>query len=542
MAKFLQQNLEKIKKFENVRVSIAKALIIATEYYDRFLLLNNLENYSEVQCKDEETAARFLSSKLPESLVYNLRIYLTETTQPIAIRSSSLLEDSKDQPYAGLYDTFMLANNHPDIGVRLEQLCTAIKYVYASVFYESPKAFSRTTQHRTEEEKMGILIQPITGRQHGDYFYPAISGTAQSYNFYPVSHMNADDGIAHISLGLGKIVVEGGQSLRFSPNHPQSLPQFSAVNDILKNAQQYFYAVKMNSESTKLTNDQDSTLIRREIIDAVSEEPVRLLSSTYSPNDHRIRDMFSKNGSPVLTFANILKYDRIPLASLLSELLHIARKGFGCDIELEFAVDLSPDPEGVSDFVLLQARPMTTPYESIGVEIEKEDIERAVCYSTSTLGFGNNMLDTIDIIFVKPETVSSKTTVQIASEISKFNAEFIKEDGKYLLIGPGRWGSSDHCLGIPVSWRDISNVSAIIETHAENFKADPSEGTHFFQNMTSQRIIYFTVHKESDFVKWDWLKSQPIVKETEYICHVRTVNPLSVKINGKKNHGVLFCS
>ncbi|MBF0442852.1 MAG: phosphoenolpyruvate synthase/pyruvate phosphate dikinase [Oligoflexales bacterium] len=542
MAKHLQENMDLIKKFQNIRIHIPRSLIITTDCFDTFLEENYLQDYSEVVCTDEETARRFALAHLPDFLMKDLKAFLRKVKVPLAVRSSSLLEDSLEQPYAGLYATYMLPNNREDIQERLNELALAVKLVYASVFYEGPKAFSRSTHHRTEEEKMAVLIQPILGSQYGDCFYPTLSGTAQSYNFYPIAQMASEEGIAHISLGLGKIVVEGGQTLRFCPQHPQSLYQFSTVDDVLRNSQQYFYALDLSQTRHKtLILNQSATLAKRDVYDSSSEFPVKYLSSSYFLQDHVIRDQLPglSGGVAVLTFANVLKYERIPLAGLISQLLKIGRLGFGCEIELEFAVNVPERMESQSEFVLLQARPMTTPYESRGVEITEQDIDNAVVYSKSTLGFGSSF-EIRDIIYVKPGKVSSRTSAQIVREISKVNSILQNENRKYLLIGPGRWGSADHCLGIPVAWQDISEVAGIVETKDDNFRADPSQGTHFFQNITSLRVIYFTVHQGNDFVKWDWLTAQNLVSETEFIRHVRTQVPLSVKINGKRNHGVIM--
>jgi hypothetical protein len=537
MARYLQENMEKLQKFKNIKVTIPRALIIATDCYDKFLEENGLMDYSQIKCTDAETASLFAAARLPDVMMKDLRLFLEKNTTPLAVRSSSLLEDSRDQPYAGLYATYMVPNNHPDIAVRLTQLAAAIKATYASVFYESPKAFAKTTQHRTEEEKMAVLIQPITGHLHGDYFYPSMAGTAQSYNYYPISQMRPEEGIAHISLGLGKIVVEGGQTLKFSPAYPTSLYQFSTVEDMLDNSQKYFYALKMD-EPDKITLDHSGNLVKRSIFDATDEEPVKLLSSSYSPFDHRIRDTFSKSGSPVLTFASILKYEYIPLAPLLRELLNLGRKGFGCDVEIEFAVNISPTPEQPSEFVLLQARPMSTPEEQIDMEFSTAEQHNAICFSTNTLGYG--VSDPIhDIIYVKEETITSRNTVSIARQISQINAALAAENRKYFLIGPGRWGSSDHCLGIPVGWSDISEVAGIIELASELFKVDPSQGTHFFQNITSLGIPYFSIYKGTGHIKWDWFKAQPVTQESENICHVRLHHAIFAKVNGHKAMGLI---
>jgi hypothetical protein len=417
----------------------------------------------------------------------------------------------------------------------------AIRLFYASVFFEGPKAFARTTQHRTEEEKMAVVIQPITGEWHGDYFYPTFSGVAQSYNFYPVGPMKAKEGIAHISMGLGKIVVEGGQAIRFCPKYPQIILQFAGVDEILKNAQQFFYAIKKGSALGLLGATENDDVIRREVSDAIHEGPLKFVASSYSPQDHLIRDIVptGKGTVPVITFANILKYHQLPIPELIGRVLEIGKKGFGCDVEIEFAVNVSSDPKVKSRFTLLQTRPLTTTHENYNVDITEDDIKNSICYSTNALG-KTLSTEIKDIVFVKPELFAGKNTIQIAEEISRVNAKLLKANRRFLLIGPGRWGSSDNNLGIPVKWKDISSVGGIVEASVENCKADPSQGTHFFQNITSQGIIYFTVRKLEDKLNWNWLYEQKLVSETEFICHVSLEESLYIKINGKKNHGVIL--
>ena len=538
MARFLQENMDKLEKYANIKVMIPKGLIIATDHYDRFIEENNLQDFAQIKCPDEDISRRFLGASLAEPLLQDLRVFLAKNKTPLAIRSSSLLEDSRDQPYAGMYSTYMLSNNHDDPAVRLEQLQNAIKLTYASVFFESPKAFSKTTKNRTEEEKMAVLIQPVTGRRHGDFFYPAISGTVQSYNYYPIDRMLPEEGAGQISLGMGKIVVEGGQSLRFSPYYPQSLYQFSSVDDILDNAQKHFYAISLKDPS-EVSFDQDTNLVKRAIYDAMDEEPVKMLASTYYPSDHRIRDTFSKTGAPILTFANILKYESFPLAAILRDMILIGRKGFGCDIELEFAVNLPTKQDEAGEFILLQARPLNAPTaDTSHVDITAGDIEKAFCYSPNVLGFGLTE-QVSDIVFVKCEDVSSRNTVQVVRQIAHINSLLAEEGRKYILIGPGRWGSRDHCLGIPVAWQDIAEVVGIVETGSDTLKADPSQGTHFFQNLTSLGITYFSIHHESSFLKWDWIRSLPVTHDLENVSHVRLPRPLVAKINGRKGVGVL---
>lgn len=541
MSKFLTENQNLFKDLPNVEVSLPRTLVLTTDCYDQFIEENNLQEYARIQCRDEEVAAKFAVARMPGSLENTLRVFLERTKKvPLAIRSSSLLEDSRDWPYAGLYSTYMVPNDQQSFNERLRHLMLAIRLVYASVFFESPKAFSRTTQHRTEEEKMAVVIQAITGERHGEYFYPTISGVAQSHNFYPLAPMTSEDGIAHISMGLGKIVVEGGQAIRFCPKYPQILPQFASVDETLKNAQQFFYAIRLNSTPGLLGASENDDVERRSVHDHIKDEALKAISSSYYPLEHRIRDICPGKGTmPVVTCANILKYNHIPLAELITRVLDMAKKGFGSDIEIEFAINFTSGENPKTQFTLLQTRPLTTTHENFAVEITNDEMSKALCFSTSALG-KNLTTEIRDVIIVKPEMFNGRTSLQIAEEISKVNAELIHENRKFLLIGTGRWGSSDKNLGVPVAWKDISQVGGIIEAATENFKVDPSQGTHFFQNITSQGIIYLTIRKAEDLLRWDWFLNQEVVSETEHIKHVWLKHPLNIKVDGKKNHGIVL--
>jgi hypothetical protein len=434
----------------------------------------------------------------------------------------------------------MIPNNHPDLNKRLEQLLLAIKLVYASTYCQNARAYVKSTFHRTEDEKMGVVIQKLTGKQYGDYFYPSISGVAQSYNYYSIAYMKPEDGLAHVALGLGKIVVEGGAALRFCPKYPQFLPQFSTVDDMLQNSQRFFYALKLTKFPDDLPFNEDATLERLEINDAVHDAPVRHLCSTYSAQDHRIRDGVQTSGYPVCTFANILKYQSFPLAEILGDLLRIGRVGMGCPVEIEFAVKMPFDAEQKPLFELLQIRPMAVNQYNLEIEISAEDISSAFCYSTMALG--NGQFKAIeDIIFVNPDTFDAADTIEIAAEIGNINREMTLSNRKYLLIGPGRWGSADRWLGIPVRWTDISGVGAIVEATIKGLKADPSQGSHFFHNITSLGISYLnTSEGGQDFIDWKWLQTLSARKETPHLKHVVLKKPLTIKIDGKRSKAVII--
>jgi len=540
MSALLQQNPKIYEKYSEINIEIPKTLVISTDGFESFITRNNLKDFATQSWTDEEIAAVFLQADMPEWLVKELEAYLSQVKYPLSVRSSSLLEDAQFHPYAGVYETYMIPNNHSELSKRLEHLITAIKLVYASTYYEDAKTFARSTSTQPQEESMGVIIQQLTGEEYGDYFYPAISGVAQSHNFYPISKMKPEEGIAHIALGLGKIVVEGGRTVRFSSKYPSMMPQFSMVDDILANAQRFFYALKVRDYPDELIFGKHSNLEKREVDDAEAEYPIKILASTYVPEEHRIRDTGYMPGPKILTFAQILKYDLFPLPDLLSDMLELGQKGMGCPVEIEFSVNLSADKKNKSDFFFLQMRPMVAGEERFEVQISKREIEKAFCLSKQALGNGKNE-EMADIVYVKPDSFQLQATMQMAEEIDKLNAGLLKAKRPYLLVGPGRWGSADRWLGIPVQWRNISGVGAMIELRNEKLKADPSQGSHFFQNITSLGIHYITVTEgSSDYFDWEWLGSQPVIQETTYLRHVRLDKPFTLKIDGKKSQCVML--
>jgi len=540
MSTRLKNSPEFLDKFKDVNLSVPKTLVVSTEAFDSFISENNLRDVATGEFSDAEIIRLFTTAQVPEWLKLDLEQYLDHVRYPLAVRSSSLLEDAQFQPFAGIYKTYMIPNNHPDLNKRLEQLILAIKLVYASTYCQNARAYVKSTFHRTEDEKMGVIIQKLTGERYGDYFYPSISGVAQSYNYYPIAYMKPEDGLAHVALGLGKIVVEGGAALRFSPKYPQFLPQFSTVDDMLENAQRFFYALNLTKFPDDLALNEDATLERLEVNDAVNDAPVRHLCSTYMAQDHRIRDGVQASGYPVCTFANILKYQSFPLAEILKDLLGIGRAGMGCPVEIEFAVKMPFDEGQKPLFELLQIRPMAVNQNNLEIEISAEDISKAFCYSSMALGNGQ-FQEIEDIIFVNPDTFDAADTIKIAAEIGNINKEMTLSNRKYLLIGPGRWGSADRWLGIPVNWTDISGVGAIVETTFKGLKADPSQGSHFFHNITSLGISYLnTSEGGEDFIDWKWLRSLSATKETPHLKHIILKKPLTIKIDGKQSQAVII--
>ncbi len=536
----LKENPELQKKYANINIQVPKSLVLSTEGFDAFISNNNLQELATADVGDEEIKGRFLAARFPELLKDDLDLFVRHAAYPLSVRSSSLLEDAQFQPFAGIYKTYMLPNAHPEPAVRLEHLIRAIKLVYASTYCHTARSYVKSTYHRLEDEKMAVIIQKLTGTVCGGYFYPTLSGVVQSYNFYPIDHMKPEEGIAHIALGLGKTVVDGETALRFSPRYPQLLPQFSTVEDILRNSQRYFYALKMTDSAPDMDTSENATLAKLDIDEAADHPAVKHLVSSYSVQDHRIRDGVQPGGHAVLTFANILKYKTFPLADILRDVLEIGRRGLGCPVEMEFSVNLELDEDGRPAFDLLQIRPMGIRQQNKVVEISREEIAAAYCHSSSALGNGQ-FEDIADIIFVRPDSFEPARTVEIAGEIRSMNNRLVRQERKYLLIGPGRWGSADRWLGIPVNWSDISGVGAIVETFIDGFKADPSQGSHFFHNITSRGISYLTVSgSDTDFIDWQRLQSLPVVEKTVYLTRIALESPLTIKIDGKKSEGVII--
>ncbi len=536
----LNENRKLTRKYAGIQLDVPQTLVITTEVFDEFIENNRLGYLADEELSDREISTRFQWGVFPRSAENDLRAFLSQVKYPLAVRSSSLLEDAQFQAYAGLYRTYMLPNEHPNLEKRLEHLIHAIKLVYASTYFRGPKAFSHRIGRRIEDEKMAVIVQRLVGEQVGDYYYPAISGVAQSYNYYPFARMKPEDGIATIALGLGRAVVEGERTLRFCPRYPHILPQRSTVDDILKNAQRYFYALRMGEDYHALDITESENLVRREVSDAADEPAVQYLSSTYVPAENRIRDTIMAQGYRVLTFANVLKYKQFPLPDILVDVLEMGRRGMGTSVEMEFSVDLKLANKGQPEFAFLQLRPMTARSELGPVDISEAERQRAKCRSLHALGnFVNQQIR--DILFVKPESFDVSKTVQIAAEISRINARLVKEGRSYLLIGPGRWGTSDRWLGIPVRWADISGVGAIVEAAYGDFKVEPSQGSHFFHNITTQGIGYVNISGKSDeTIDWAWLRSLPVVEEGQFVVNARMERPLTMKVDGRTHECVLL--
>ena len=534
----LQHHTDLHDRFRGVHVTVPRTAVIATDVFDQFLADNELLDLAYGYGTDDEIAHRFTTAKLPAHVSSDLESFLRRIDYPLAVRSSSLLEDSSSQPFAGIYRTYMVPNSHPDPHVRLAQLSRAIKLVYASTFSRAAKSYAESTGSRIEDEKMAVILQQVVGARRRDRFYPHLSGVARSFNYYPIAPMQGEDGIAVIAMGLGRQVAAGLQAMRFSPRHPRSIPAFGSVDSTLENAQRQFFALDMQSPHRMPGFDEDENLLQLGVDDARGDGVLPLLVSTYQPQNDRLVEGLRPDGVPILTFAPILNSEAFPLAALLREVLRASVTGMGSEVEMEFAVDLDGDE---ATFGFLQLRRLAAGGEPEDVALRPEQTSAAVCYSESALGNGR-MDDIHDLVYVRPRTFDAAHTREIARDIGRVNRALAAEGRRCILIGPGRWGSSDPWLGIPVTWDQISAARVIVETSLEDFRVTPSQGTHFFQNVTSLRIAYFTVNSfgGDDRIDWDWLESQAFATETEWVRHLRFDAPLHVRIEGKSNRGVIL--
>lgn len=529
-------------RYPDVTITVPNTIVLATDVFDFFIEQNNLDAVINDLYPNDRIADIFVKAKLPDYVIGDLRILVEKLEGPLAVRSSSLLEDSKTQPFAGIYKTYMLANNHPDPEIRLKELEKAVKFVYASTFSNEAKAYRKLTPHLPDEEKMAVVIQKVVGRSYagGARFYPVFAGVVQSYNYYPVPPLSSEDPIAHIAMGLGKTIVEGRTVLRFSPSHPRNLHQFSTIDDFFNNSQKDFIALDLsNGGSSALTYDKEPDLIHVEIDDGEADGTLELVASSYSEENDVISDSISQPGARLVTFGPILKNEIIPLAEILENLARLGRDAMGTNIEMEFAATFDPQTRR-TEFDILQMRPMVS--RSVVKKVNFRDMNAAdiVCSSDSTLGNGC-ITDVSDLIYVKPETFTNLKTHDIAAEIGDLNQKLKLENRFCMIIGPGRWGSSDPFLGIPVKWVHISHSKVIIEAAYGSFSTDPSYGTHFFHNLTSLGIGYFTVNpeREQGMIDWNWLNKQPVLADLKYVRHIRLAKPLDIRIDGSTGKGVI---
>ncbi len=535
------KNNKLFNKFSDVLITIPRTVVLSTDIFDEFMDQNNLYSVALSDLSDDEILNRFINAELPGHVYQDFYAFLAVSKNyPIAVRSSSKLEDSHYQPFAGIYSTYMIPRM-PDNKLMVKMLSDAIKEVYASVYYKASKAYMTATANVIDEEKMGIILQEVCGNTHGDTYYPTISGVARSINYYPIGSEKAEDGIVNIAFGLGKMIVEGGISLRFSPKHPRKILQLSTPEAALKDTQKEFYALDLNVNSFVPSTDDGVNILKIDIKDMNNEAAAKFIASTYDRNNNILRDGIISSGKRVITFSSILQHKTFPLAEILSTLLELGQKEMNNPIEIEFAVNLETPAGTPKIFNFLQIRPIVHTEETHTINIDHIEKEQTIIYSDSALG--NGVFKGIyDLVYVKPESFNASNNKLISIEIEKINARFVSEGQGYVLIGPGRWGSADPWLGIPVKWPQISAARIIIESGLKNYRIDPSQGTHFFQNLTSFRVGYFTINPyiNEGYYDVDFLNKLEVIYEDSYLRHVRFKAPLEIMIDGKTHRGVIL--
>ncbi|MBK5245989.1 MAG: phosphoenolpyruvate synthase [Peptostreptococcaceae bacterium] len=530
------------KKYPDVELKIPSSFVICSEVFEEFMTLNNLQEVAYNSINEEEIASKFMEAKLPPIILDNLNVLINEINYPIAVRSSSILEDSQVLPFAGIYKTYMLPNNNEDSEVRLKQLKDAVKLVYASVFFQSPKTYAQNADIRIEEGTMSVLIQELVGEKHGDLFYPAISGVAQTYNYYPYSYMEPEQGIVSLALGLGKAIVDGEKVFTFSPAYPKMNPPFASPAEFMENTQSSFFTLDLSGSSKQLTIDDECTYRRIGFERAEKDKTLQLVASTYSAADSLIIESFSAKGPKLVNFAGILKHNSFPFVDIINDLFEISKNAFGTDVEIELAVNIPVDGKSKPEFYFLQIRPMVVGRESNEVKIGNYNSEDLICSSIKTMGNGSYK-DIYDIIYIDPDNFDISKSNTIASEIGELN-KFLKEEGRNcILMGFGRIGTSDSWLGIPLAWWQMSQAKIVVEADFGDPIVEPSLGSHFYHNLTSLKMGYFHIggkKPEEEYINWSNLQSAQLVKETEYVKLVRYKNPLVIKIEGQSSKGVIL--
>ena len=526
--------------YRGITVSIPRFVVIGTDVFDAFLERNDLRKIAQSDTSDSRIGMAFQRAEFPAEFSGDLRGLISAVHAPLAVRSSSMLEDAMYEPFAGVYDTKMIPNNQPDTDTRYRKLIDAIKFVYASTFFHEAKGYLAMTKKGAAQEKMAVIIQEVVGLSYKDRFYPNVSGVGRSYNFYPVGHAQPEEGVVDLALGLGKMIVDGGRVWTYSPAYPQVSPPFT-TREMLSNTQTDFWAVNMGKPPAFDPMRETEYLIEVNIKDAESDDSIRLAASTYQPQNDRIVIGTGTDGPRILNFGPLLRLSEVPFNDLVSMLLKSCQQVLDTPVEIEFAVTTDRTSEGYSmRFGFLQVRPMVV--SSATVEVTDDELEADCILLASERTLGNGIVDDLtDIIYVKPDLFGKEHTRTVAAEIDELSKRISDDSRGYVLIGFGRWGSSDPWLGIPVNWGSIGGARVIVEATLPDMDVELSQGSHFFHNITSLQIPYLCVHHSGRFqIDWSWLESQPIVAETKFVRHVRLAAPLTVKIDGRNRKGVIL--
>ena len=526
-------------QYEGASVSIPKTVVLCTDVFDQFMERNNLYKIALSDASDEEILQHFLKAQLPDKYIADFFTFFEATNKPIAIRSSSLLEDSHYQPFAGIYSTYMIPRLD-DKYQMLQMLAAAIKSVYASVYYKDSKAYMTATSNVIDQEKMAVILQEVVGAEHGDRYYPNISGVLRSINYYPIGDETSEEGIASLALGLGKYIVDGGQTLRVSPYHPTQVLQTSEMETALRQTQTQFYALDMKNVGNNFKVDDGFNILKLKVKDAEGDGTLNYIASTYDPYDQVIRDGYYEGGRKIISFCGVLQQNVFPLPELMQMAMKYGAEGMKRPVEIEFACNLNADRTG--EFYLLQMRPIVDSKQVLDDNLAAIDDSKCLLRSHNSLGHGISE-DVVDVVYIKTDdNFTASNNPRIADEVERMNRKFVAEGKNYVLVGPGRWGSSDYWLGIPVKWPHISAARVIVEAGLKNYRVDPSQGTHFFQNLTSFGVGYFTVntYKGEGVFRKDVLDAMPAVDETQYVRHVRFDRPLRIMMDGMKQEGVVL--
>ena len=527
-------------QYENATVQIPKTVVLCTDIFDEFMMTNNLYPIALSDASDDEILKHFLHAQLPDSLIADFFTFFEATKSPIAIRSSSLLEDAHYQPFAGIYSTYMIPYLE-DKYQMLQMLACAIKGVYASVFYRDSKAYMTATRNVIDQEKMAVILQEVVGKDYGTRYYPTMSGVLRSLNYYPIGDEEAEEGIASLALGLGKYIVDGGQTLRVCPYHPHQVLQTSETEMALRDTQTQFYALDMKHVGDDFKVDDGFNILKLRVKDAVEDQSLNYIASTFDPYDQVINDGVYETGRKLITFAGVLQHDVVPLPELMQMSMKCGSEAMRRPVEIEFACNIHADK--TCDFYLLQIRPIVDAKEMLDEDVRAIPDADCLLRSHNSLGHGISE-DVTDVVYVKyDDHFSAMNNFYVADDIERINRKFLADGKNYVLIGPGRWGSSDHYLGVPVKWPHISAARVIVEVALKNYNIDPSQGTHFFQNLTSFGVGYFTVDtntEEGGFVNKEMLDAMPAVEETQYVRHVRFDHPLRILMDGKKQEGAVL--
>lgn len=527
-------------QFEGFTVSIPKLAVIATGFFDKFMKRNDLYDVAFSDLPDSRIAHAFQKADLPAELVGDLRSLIIGVHSPLAIRSSSLLEDAMYEPFAGVYATKMIPNNQFDVDLRFRKLVEAVKFVYASTFFKAAKNYIQATGRSASDEKMAVIVQEVVGCKFEERYYPHFAGVARSHNFYPVGRAKPSDGVVDLAVGLGKTIVDGGLAWTYSPAYPRVMPPVGSPSELLKQSQTRFWAVNMGKAPEYDPIRETEYMSECDLQEAEADGTLSIAASTYRPADDRLVPGIGSDGPRVVTFAPILSERLLNLNNLIVELLSLCEEAVGSEVEIEFAVTMKGNDTSTAHFGFLQVRPMVVSNEK--VEVAESDLldPKAFLSSDKVLGNGTST-DISDIVYVRPEIFEAKNTRVIANQLETINRQLKSENTPYVLIGFGRWGSSDPWLGIPAEWGQVSGARAIVEATLPDMNVDLSQGSHFFHNISSFGVFYFMVRHDSEFrIDWDWLNRARAVRDDTFVRHVRLDNPLTIRVDGRHSRGVIL--